>query len=80
VFATRGPRRVNPVGLSLVRLLPADGRVVRFAGVDLVDGTPIVDIKPYVVPFDRPDGVPRSGWIDGLDLTEDITPRGLRER
>ena len=79
VFATRGPRRVNPIGLSLVKLLGVAGRVVRFAGVDLIDGTPIVDIKPYVTAFDRPDGEPRSGWLDGLTLTEGITPGDLRE-
>ena len=43
IFATRGPRRVNPIGLSLVQLLGVDGRVIRFAGVDMVDGTPVID-------------------------------------
>jgi tRNA (adenine37-N6)-methyltransferase len=77
VFATRGPRRVNPIGLSLVRLVGVEGRVVRFAGVDLVDGTPIVDLKPYVPAFDRPAGVPRAGWLDEVPLTDGVTPADL---
>lgn len=51
VFATRSPRRVNPIGLSLVRLDGVEGREVRFRGVDLVDGTPVLDIKPVMQEF-----------------------------
>lgn len=78
VFATRGPRRVNPIGLSLVRLLAVTGTTVRFAGVDMVDGTPVLDLKPYVTHFDRPPGEPRSGWFDTATLTEGVTPDDLR--
>jgi tRNA (adenine37-N6)-methyltransferase len=77
VFATRGPRRVNPIGLSLVRLLAVSGREVSFAGVDLVDGTPVIDLKPYVTRFDSPPGQPRCGWFDELELTEGVTPADL---
>jgi tRNA (adenine37-N6)-methyltransferase len=77
VFATRGPRRVNPIGLSLVRLLDVTGGSLRFAGVDLVDGTPIIDIKPYVAAFDRPPGEPRGGWFDTVALREAVTPAEL---
>lgn len=77
VFATRGPRRVNPIGLSLVELRDIDGRFVRFAGVDLLDGTPIVDLKPYVTRFDRPDGEVRCGWFDDVPLVEGVTPSDL---
>jgi tRNA-Thr(GGU) m(6)t(6)A37 methyltransferase TsaA len=77
VFATRGPRRVNPIGLSLVRLVAIDGAVIRFAGVDLVDGTPVVDIKPYVAQFDHPPGAPRSGWFDDVPMPEAVTPQDL---
>lgn len=77
LFAMRGPRRVNPLGLSLVRLLGVTGSTVRFAGVDLVDGTPIVDIKPYVTRFDLPPGEPRCGWFDAVELTEGVTPSDL---
>jgi tRNA-Thr(GGU) m(6)t(6)A37 methyltransferase TsaA len=48
VFAARGPRRVNPIGLSLIQLLEVTGPAVRFAGVDVLDGTPVIDLKPYV--------------------------------
>jgi tRNA-Thr(GGU) m(6)t(6)A37 methyltransferase TsaA len=54
IFATRGPRRVNPIGLSLVKVLAVDGSTVRFSGVDLLDRTPVIDVKPYVSAFDRP--------------------------
>jgi hypothetical protein len=58
IFATRGPRRVNPIGLSLVELIEVSGQTIHFAGVDLLDGTPVLDIKPYVSRFDRPAGQP----------------------
>jgi tRNA-Thr(GGU) m(6)t(6)A37 methyltransferase TsaA len=77
VFATRSPRRINPIGLSLVRLLGVDGRTVRFAGVDMIDGTPVIDLKPYVTTFDRPAGEPRCGWFDEIDLVDGITPADL---
>jgi tRNA (adenine37-N6)-methyltransferase len=61
VFATRSPRRPNPIGLSVVELLGRDGPRLRVRGVDMLDGTPILDVKPYL------SGVPaeklRRGWI-----------------
>jgi tRNA (adenine37-N6)-methyltransferase len=48
VFATRSPRRPNPIGLTVVRLLGREGARLRVAGVDMLDGTPILDIKPYL--------------------------------
>jgi tRNA (adenine37-N6)-methyltransferase len=77
VFATRGPRRVNPIGLSLVQLCDVNGRFVKFAGVDLLDGTPVLDLKPYVTRFDRPVGDPRCGWFDQVPLPEGVTPSDL---
>jgi tRNA-Thr(GGU) m(6)t(6)A37 methyltransferase TsaA len=77
VFATRGPRRINPIGLSLVRLVEVDGHTVRFAGVDLVDGTPVIDLKPYAAQLDRPSGKIRSGWFDEVDLSGGMTPTDL---
>ena len=77
IFATRGPRRINPIGLSLIRLLDVAGLTVRFAGVDLVDGTPVVDLKPYVTRFDQPTGDPRCGWFDHVTISEGITPAQL---
>jgi tRNA (adenine37-N6)-methyltransferase len=77
MFATRTPRRVNPIGLSLVELLEVTGTTVRFAGVDLLDGTPVLDIKPYVTRFDRPPGEPRCGWFDQVTMQEGSTPAQL---
>lgn len=77
IFATRGPRRINPIGLSLIRLTEIAGRVIRFSGVDLIDGTPVLDIKPYVTRFDRPPGDPRCGWFDDIPIRDGSTPGGL---
>ncbi|MFW5830468.1 MAG: tRNA (N6-threonylcarbamoyladenosine(37)-N6)-methyltransferase TrmO [Planctomycetota bacterium] len=63
IFATRSPRRPNPIGLSLVRLLRIEGCKLHISGVDVVDGTPILDIKPYVPAFDCRTSS-RAGWFD----------------
>ena len=66
LFSTRAPRRPNPIGLSLVRLLRVEGRILHVAGIDVVDGTPVLDIKPYSPEIDsRPDA--RCGWLDEVD-------------
>ncbi len=80
IFATRGPRRPNPLGLSLVRVIEISGRTVRFAGVDMVDGTPVIDLKPYVTRFDRPLDEPRCGWFDTVDILDGTTPADLSSR
>jgi tRNA-Thr(GGU) m(6)t(6)A37 methyltransferase TsaA len=61
VFATRSPRRPNPIGLTVVRLLNREGCSLRVAGVDMLDGTPILDLKPYLssVPIDQL----KRGWL-----------------
>lgn len=63
VFATRAPSRPNPIGLSVVRLLSVDGNVLHISDVDIVDGTPVLDIKPYIAQFDvrNPE---KCGWFD----------------
>ncbi len=61
VFATRSPHRPNPLGLSVLRLLGRDGCVLRVSGLDLIDGTPVLDIKPYTG-RDRKSRI-RTGWI-----------------
>jgi tRNA-Thr(GGU) m(6)t(6)A37 methyltransferase TsaA len=68
VFATRSPERPNPLGLSLVRILGIEGPRVRFAGVDLLDRTPVLDLKPYAPGVDTPpEGTDiRTGWIGEL--------------
>ena len=62
VFATRSPRRPNPLGLTVVRLLAREGRVLRVGGADMLDGTPVLDIKPYLSSV--PEGELRRGWMD----------------
>jgi len=61
VFATRSPRRPNPIGLTVVELLFREGPVLRVRGIDMLEGTPILDIKPYLssVPPERL----RRGWL-----------------
>jgi tRNA (adenine37-N6)-methyltransferase len=80
IFATRGPRRVNPIGLSLIQLIEITGTSITFAGVDVVDGTSVIDIKPYVTRFDRPAGDPRCGWFDEVSIDERATPAWLASR
>lgn len=62
VFATRAPRRPNPIGISVVRLVRIDGNILQIEDVDIVDGTPLLDIKPYVPEFDIRK-VERTGWL-----------------
>ncbi|PYP82977.1 MAG: tRNA (N6-threonylcarbamoyladenosine(37)-N6)-methyltransferase TrmO [Blastocatellia bacterium AA13] len=61
VFATRSPRRPNPIGLTVVELLSRDGARLKVRGVDMLDGTPILDIKPYLssIPADQL----KRGWL-----------------
>lgn len=64
IFATRAPRRPNAIGLSIVQLIAVNGCELVIGGVDVVDGTPLLDIKPYVPEFDCfPDE--KSGWFSG---------------
>ncbi len=62
VFATRSPHRPNPLGLSVLRLLGRHGRVLEVSGLDLIDGTPVLDIKPYTA-RDRKSHT-RTGWLE----------------
>jgi tRNA (Thr-GGU) A37 N-methylase len=54
-----------------------NGNTIHFAGVDLLDGTPVLNIKPYVSRFDRPAGQPRCGWFDDVNISDGSTPAGL---
>jgi tRNA (adenine37-N6)-methyltransferase len=63
IFATRSPRHPNPIGLSIVRLVHVTGCSLEIRGVDLLDGTPVLDIKPYVPTFDSVDA-DRTGWLE----------------
>ena len=73
VFATRSPRRPNPIGLSVMRLLRVEENIVHVSHVDILDGTPVLDIKPYVPDFDFAADV-RTGWLEG------ISPEARRKR
>ncbi|MEJ8851079.1 tRNA (N6-threonylcarbamoyladenosine(37)-N6)-methyltransferase TrmO [Variovorax rhizosphaerae] len=76
VFATRSPTRPNRLGLSIVRLLRVEGATLHFSGNDMVDGTPVLDIKPYVPRFDVRQ-TERIGWF--ADKLEAL-PTALADR
>jgi tRNA-Thr(GGU) m(6)t(6)A37 methyltransferase TsaA len=61
IFSTRSPHRPNPLGMTVVKLLGREGNVLRVSGLDMVDGTPVLDIKPYTR-RDRKSRI-RTGWI-----------------
>lgn len=64
LFATRSPHRINPIGLTIVRLLSREGNILHVKGVDMIDGTPVLDIKPYTR-RDRKSHV-KNGWLDEI--------------
>lgn len=63
IFAIRGPNRPNRIGISIVKVEKVEGNIITFSEVDILDGTPLLDIKPYVSHFDSRENV-RNGWID----------------
>jgi len=65
IFATRAPRRPNPIGLSILLLVEINNEVLRVRNIDILDGTPILDIKPYVPAFDQPKNV-KIGWLTNV--------------
>ena len=64
VFATRAPSRPNPIGISIVELLGREGRFLHVRGLDMLDETPVLDVKPYVPRFDVREHA-RIGWMEG---------------
>jgi len=62
VFATRSPLRPNHIGLSIVRLLSVDKNILTVGGIDILNGTPLLDVKPYIAAFDAVQQS-RSGWM-----------------
>ncbi len=63
IFATRAPSRPNPIGLSIVRLMSVEGNVLKIHDVDIIDGTLLLDVKPYVPEFDVRETA-RTGWLE----------------
>ncbi len=66
VFATRQPYRPNAIGLSIVEVIGREGNILHLAGVDILNATPLLDIKPYTAKFDL-HNVIKSGWQDEVD-------------
>lgn len=77
VFATRFPARPNTVGLSVAELIERRGNILHLKGVDILDETPLIDIKPYSAKFDHIQAT-RNGWMDEVSEAEAIQ-RGQRE-
>lgn len=75
VFATRAPYRPNPIGLSVVKLERVEGCVVHIQNVDILDGSPVLDIKPYVPYADAYPGA-RTGWLDSDEPEGEVRARG----
>ncbi|MFT7879437.1 MAG: tRNA (N6-threonylcarbamoyladenosine(37)-N6)-methyltransferase TrmO [Sulfurimonas sp.] len=63
VFSTRTPMHPNSLGLSVVELVNVEKNIVTIKGVDVLDGTPLLDIKPYIENFDKVEGEVKSGWM-----------------
>ena len=76
VFATRSPRRPNPIGLTVVRLLGRDGCKLRVAGVDMLDRTPILDLKPYLssVPIEQV----KRGWLAEAEARQGVLQASMK--
>jgi tRNA-Thr(GGU) m(6)t(6)A37 methyltransferase TsaA len=77
IFATRAPCRPNPIGLSVVELLGIEGNTLHLDGVDILDGTPLLDIKPCTAKFDLHD-IKKNGWQDEVN-EETAQQRGKRK-
>jgi len=67
IFSTRSPVRPNKIGLSVVEIVSVKGNIVTVKGIDVLDGTPLLDIKPYIENFDRIDGSVKSGWMKSTE-------------
>ena len=64
LFATKSPHRPNPLGLSLVRLVKVEGNILRVKGLDTIDQTPLIDIKPYIPSPEEKQKI-KIGWLEG---------------
>jgi tRNA (adenine37-N6)-methyltransferase len=64
IFSTRSPARPNPLGLSVVEILSIKKNIIRIKGIDMLNGTPLIDIKPFVPDFEQYENI-RKGWFEG---------------
>ena len=71
IFATRAPSRPNPIGLSLVKLISLENNLIYVEQLDILDRTPLLDIKPYIPSFENPQNI-RIGWLENT-LGDDRT-------
>ena len=78
LFATRAPKRPNSIGLSVVEVVSVAGNVVTVRGIDVLDGTPLLDIKPYAPAFDAPVCTVRCGWLEGKNEDVAVTRADAR--
>lgn len=63
LFTTRSQNRPNPIGLSIVRLIKRDGNILKIKGIDAIEETPVIDIKPYIPEFDEEKNI-KIGWLE----------------
>lgn len=78
VFSTRTPSRPNPIGLSCVKLLGIEHNIIRIQGIDVLDGTPVLDLKPYVPRFDCFLGA-KAGWVDSTTSDQTVADGRFEE-
>lgn len=78
VFATRAPLHPNSLGLSVVELVKVEENIVTIKGIDILDGTPLLDIKPYIENFDKVEGEAKSGWM--TSSLEDVSRKKSDDR
>ena len=78
LFATRSPCRPNPIGMSVVRLLSRDGCILHILDVDILDDTPLLDIKPYVSEFDAYPSS-KSGWFETCGVDRRVADERFHE-
>lgn len=81
IFSIRHPQRPNHIGISIVKLNAVRKNILEISDVDIIDGTPLLDIKPFIHQFDNRDDI-ISGWVDDqhIDEIKDKTPRALRDK
>ena len=68
IFSCRCPQRPNPIGMTTVRLVEHKGNRIKVKGLDILDGTPIIDIKPYWPQYDKPEKAKIPDWVNKLEF------------